>query len=1498
MEIRAATTRIKNNFGSLSFDLLPRMRSYIEEKTLLPLTWFVRVGFLVLVVLRLYLPSIYLAPSPRLHWWAAIVAYLVYLLVLGCYAWRNTLAFASLRSKESQIVADICFAGLFFFLNGDHESNLVLAALLPLLIAARYFDLSTVLKVFMLVLGVMLVAMLGINLVDDIPVLSTTPRVFLVKSLVFVCFVGPLARSEFLKSQMKANKRDYRRRLGLLVAQVELAQREDIASLVQEATEVARKELQAEAVSLFLYQDGRFRRQKCAGIEDSWFSEEGYAPGEGITGQVGIGQDGAGYGTAICDNQVEQSPHVLHSSLARYRAKLRSGKTAHLVAVPVNGSNRTFGILRAVNKLSLSGEIDPEGFTAGDSDMLASIGALVAFAYSSARRDQKMRAILEVSETLPRLFDQQQICQKIAEAIVGLGYPVCCVLLRESNDSLRIRALCGLSTTDGASLQSSKDLQHEQIDLFSGTPKAVVLQTERWPAIAAWAGEHNLNSVLRLPLFQEDQVVGVLEIYSTSEHLFYPDEIRTLEVFAAQATMAIVNARLSEQNQDQFHQLEELAHIISSMIAFDDLNGLFEYVAHCAAALLHAEDCSILWVNRDQNTIDLKAAHSIPSHLFVRKVTPISAAPGSGLPAYVAATGQPLCFIGEAYKEHMAWDGRFRDHLTYLPSKRCSSLLLYPIRDPRGRIVGVIKAENKYGLAQHEGFTPADQELLDLLTTQISIAVDKIGRIRKLRLLHESAQMITEVREQREVLERIVKSACQVLDADLAVILPYDSERAELLVDEAASYGQSTDAVLTAKPRESGPTRDALQSSSGFIVVEDLEHEPSKANDFTQQEGVRAFVAVALKVRKKPVGILYCDFRRPRHFTPEEIRNAQAFGELAAIAISNAQLFARLNHTVQELSAVQQLTKAALKKVDLDVVLESVVGVICDTLGFELCTISLVNEVEHVIETRAARGIPDEWKRMSRHNLDSQDIQAWIVQHSQTAVIHGWDERFDREIYDRFHHERLVRVFTPIYGRAGIIGIVEAGYDRSTKPIITAQEVATLDRCLEQVALVIESARLLEQARRHAEQLEILYGMSQQMDRILSLSQEGTVDVLQLAANTAAMVAGPETSAAIHIYDRQSDTLILRAWQGADRELLAGHVLFAAGQHHKVVTSSESLILPGAYQPGDGVPAACIPLRSEHETLGTLCVLYNRDHWFSPNELKILELCAAQVAIAISIIRATQQIQQLDGLSNQIGQIYRSEVEQTLAIGGDTLANLLEVNQRLSRQLDGLSDEIGRFYHLGIGQPLAIASDTLENLLDERQILGPLTPVQASRLRNAMQELTTLKYQIKRLLMIRKVEEKRISLAKTPIELRTLIQDALGRIQGKLAEKNIKLICFTEHLTSILELDKDRISEALGDILINATKFTAHDGKIVVLCEELEKTVRISVCDNGRGIAPEYREKVFDKYIQEPPLLSNQYSGAGLGLYLARKFVRLHGGEITVESELEEGSTFTITLPR
>jgi signal transduction histidine kinase len=781
--------------------------------------------------------------------------------------------------------------------------------------------------------------------------------------------------------------------------------------------------------------------------------------------------------------------------------------------------------------------------------------------------------------------------------------------------------------------------------------------------------------------------------------------------------------------------------------------------------------------------------------------------------------------------------------------------VLYPIRDQRGLIVGVIKAENKFGATQQAGFTLADQELLDVLTTQISIAVDKIDRIQKLRLLHESAQMITEVGEQREVLQRIARSACQVVRADLAVILPYDADQAELLVEQAASYGQLTNATRLAKPREHGPTRDTLQSGSGYTIVEDLEHEPSKSNDFTKQEGVRAFIAVALKARKVPVGILYCDFRRPRQFAPEEIRNAQAFGELAAIAISNATLFSRVNRTVQELTAVQQLTKAALTKVDLDIVLETVVGVICDTLGFEMCTVSLVNDVERVIETRAARGIADEWMRMSRHSLESQDIQAWIVRTGQTAVINGWDDRLDPVIYERFKHERLIRVFTPIYGRSGIIGLVEAGYDRSTKATISDQEVATLDRCLEQVALVIESARLLEQSRRHAEQLETLHEMSQQMDR--AFHQKDIPSLLELATDTASMLSGPGASAAIHVYERQAGELDLQACSGTRGDLLERHRLAACSAQREITQPARPQLRSGRYEQHGAAPSACVPLRIGGQTLGTLCVVYDRDHWFSQNEQKILDLCATQAATLIVNTR---------------------------------------VHRELTSSLDWLSDEIALSYHAMIGPHLAVVKHTIENLLAEK--LGPLTPKQADRFGKAKEEIDMLAHRIERLLLLRRLEAGRVHLKRQETQLADLIGGVSARLQPWAHEQGIELSWSVDRGDTPLQIDREKIESVVDELIVNAIKRTPAGGTINVRGVEREQRFLICVSDTGIGIAPSQRARIFEKYYQVSAFSETSRSGIGLGLYLTRKFVELHSGRINVRSKLGVGTTFMVTLPK
>ncbi len=94
-----------------------------------------------------------------------------------------------------------------------------------------------------------------------------------------------------------------------------------------------------------------------------------------------------------------------------------------------------------------------------------------------------------------------------------------------------------------------------------------------------------------------------------------------------------------------------------------------------------------------------------------------------------------------------------------------------------------------------------------------------------------------------------------------------------------------------------------------------------------------------------------------------------------------------------------------------------------------------------------------------------------------------------------------------------------------------------------------------------------------------------------------------------------------------------------------------------------------------------------------------------------------------------------------------------------------------------------------------------------------------------------------------------------------------------------------------------AIKFTTHGGRILIKAEPGGNFVRVSVADTGIGIAPEDIARMFDKYEQARSRATHSEKGTGLGLYITKQLVELHGGTITVDSKVGEGSTFTFTLP-
>lgn len=110
--------------------------------------------------------------------------------------------------------------------------------------------------------------------------------------------------------------------------------------------------------------------------------------------------------------------------------------------------------------------------------------------------------------------------------------------------------------------------------------------------------------------------------------------------------------------------------------------------------------------------------------------------------------------------------------------------------------------------------------------------------------------------------------------------------------------------------------------------------------------------------------------------------------------------------------------------------------------------------------------------------------------------------------------------------------------------------------------------------------------------------------------------------------------------------------------------------------------------------------------------------------------------------------------------------------------------------------------------------------------------------------------------------------------------------------------DRGRLAQVLTNLLSNAVKFTEPGGKVgVKLSRAPGGTILISVSDTGIGIAPEYQQRVFDKFFQIDTSLERRYEGAGIGLSIAKSITEAHRGKIEVSSIPEKGSTFTLVLP-
>lgn len=141
-----------------------------------------------------------------------------------------------------------------------------------------------------------------------------------------------------------------------------------------------------------------------------------------------------------------------------------------------------------------------------------------------------------------------------------------------------------------------------------------------------------------------------------------------------------------------------------------------------------------------------------------------------------------------------------------------------------------------------------------------------------------------------------------------------------------------------------------------------------------------------------------------------------------------------------------------------------------------------------------------------------------------------------------------------------------------------------------------------------------------------------------------------------------------------------------------------------------------------------------------------------------------------------------------------------------------------------------------------------------------------------------------------------VVEDIVHEVVDYAKEKNIELIFDTEEEEIISFIDKEKIERVILNLLSNAIKFTNENGKIEVYMKSDDNFIYITIKDNGIGISKEKIDHIFQRFYQVDNLLSRGSEGSGIGLCIVDEIIRMHGGKINIESEINKGTTFEIVL--